>query len=28
LEAILDGDLDELLQGLASHYRTQALEQA
>ncbi len=28
LEAILDGDLDELLQGLTSHYRTQALEQA
>ena len=28
LEAILDGELDELLQGLSSHYRTQALEQA
>lgn len=27
LEAVLDGDLDELLQGLASHYRTLALEQ-
>ncbi len=28
LEAILDGDLDELLQSLGSHYRTQAVEQA
>ena len=25
LEAILDGDLDELLNGLTSHYRAQAL---
>jgi peptide chain release factor 1 len=28
LEAMLDGDLDELLQGLIAHYRTQALAQA
>jgi peptide chain release factor 1 len=28
LEAVLDGDLDELLQGLIAHYRTQALTQA
>ncbi len=28
MEAALDGDLDELLQGLSAHYRTQALEQA
>jgi peptide chain release factor 1 len=27
LEAVLDGDLDELLQGLSAHYRAQALEQ-
>jgi peptide chain release factor 1 len=26
LEAILDGDLDELLNGLTTHYRTQALQ--
>ena len=28
MEATLDGDLDELLQALTNHYRTQALEQA
>ncbi len=28
LEALLDGDLNELLQALATHYRTQALQQA
>ena len=28
MEATLDGDLDELLQALTDHYRTQALEQA
>jgi peptide chain release factor 1 len=28
MEATLDGDLDELLQALSAHYRTQALEQA
>ena len=28
LEAVLDGDLDELLQGLTTHYRAQALQQA
>jgi peptide chain release factor 1 len=28
LEALLDGDLDELLQALSAHYRTQALQQA
>ena len=28
LEAMLDGDLDELLQGLIAYYRTQALAQA
>jgi peptide chain release factor 1 len=28
MEASLDGDLDELLQALSAHYRTQALEQA
>jgi len=28
LEEILDGDLDELIQALISHYRTQALQQA
>ena len=27
LETMLDGDLDELLQGLSAYYRTQALEQ-
>jgi peptide chain release factor 1 len=26
LEAVLDGDLDELIQGLTTHYRTQALQ--
>ncbi len=26
LEAILDGDLDELLNGLTTHYRTLALQ--
>jgi peptide chain release factor 1 len=28
MEAALDGDLDELIQGLIAHYRTQALAQA
>ncbi len=28
LEAVLDGDLEELLGGLSSHYRAQALQQA
>ncbi len=28
MEATLDGDLDELLQALSAHFRTQALEQA
>ena len=28
MEATLDGDLDDLLQALSAHYRTQALEQA
>ena len=28
MEATLDGDLDELIQGLSNHYRTKALEQA
>jgi peptide chain release factor 1 len=28
LEALLDGDLDELLQALTAHYRTLALQQA
>jgi peptide chain release factor 1 len=28
MEAALDGDLDDLLQGLSAHYRTQALQQA
>jgi peptide chain release factor 1 len=28
MEATLDGDLDELIQGLTAHYRTQALAQA
>ena len=28
MEAMLDGDLDELLQALSAYYRTQALEQA
>jgi len=28
LEAVLDGDLEELLSGLSSHYRAQALQQA
>jgi peptide chain release factor 1 len=27
LEGVLDGDLDELLQALATHYRTLALQQ-
>jgi peptide chain release factor 1 len=27
MEAALDGDLDDLLQALSAHYRTQALEQ-
>jgi peptide chain release factor 1 len=26
LEAVLDGDLDELIQGLTTHYRAQALQ--
>jgi len=28
MEATLDGDMDEILQALGAHYRTQALEQA